>query len=140
MIYLATPQDAKIVWGIEKKCFKKDNRYTLSAIRDLIKEGAIWILEVAHFPIGFAVIEYRTDFIYIASLDILPKFRGCGYGSNLMEWAEFAAGFKHRKIKLHVSVDNAAQKLYYDLGYRVQGVVKSYYGKGKNALLMEKKL
>jgi len=88
------------------------------------------------FPIGFAIVQ--TDCInpYLWSLAVDPAYRGRGIGGNLL--IEVIEYFTPRatEITLHVKPDNPAQKLYFDHGFRVQSVIRDWYGKEGNALYM----
>jgi ribosomal protein S18 acetylase RimI-like enzyme len=53
-----------------------------------------------------------------------------------MEAAELYYAKKVKKLKLEVHVDNPAQLLYFNRGYRVTGFRHRYYANGSNAITM----
>ena len=66
---------------------------------------------------------------YVWSVATKPQFRGQGLATKLLseaiEWYRIK-GAKH--LELTVNVNNPAQKLYFDLGFRAVQVFRKYYG------------
>ncbi len=78
------------------------------------------------------VLETKADEYYISNVGVSPAFRGCGYGTRLMAFAEeqaCKAGIK--KCSLTVDVQNVgAIRLYERLGYKI---VSTHHFSGKVA-------
>jgi ribosomal-protein-alanine N-acetyltransferase len=78
----------------------------------------------------------------LISLAVLPQRRGQGIGSRLLRELEGAsASSGARGICLEVATSNpVALRLYVSRGYQVMGMIRDYYGDGKDAYYMEKEL
>jgi len=89
--------------------------------------------------IGFAAVDLRPSeqTAWIATIGVLPEYRGRGIGRQLMQACEQQVTLK--SIRLNVRTSNhVAIQLYQDLGYIKIGVWPSYYSDGEEALIMEK--
>lgn len=66
---------------------------------------------------------------YVWSVATTKEYRSRGISTGLMQeaiqWCRIAG---MRRLELTVNVDNPAQKLYFDLGFRVVTIFKKYYG------------
>jgi ribosomal-protein-alanine N-acetyltransferase len=78
----------------------------------------------------------------IASIAVLKEWRGQGIGSGLLEECErILSTFRLKKYVLEVEATNMpAIILYTHRGYEVVGTLKEYYGIGRDAYTMEKRL
>lgn len=77
----------------------------------------------------------------LRSVATLPLFRKKGHASLLLaEMHAYYRGRGEHSVILHCKVNNPAQKLYFDAGYRVTKVLKGYYAQEGNGLEMEKEL
>lgn len=86
---------------------------------------------------GFCIVGDREG-PYVWSLAVDSRYRGLGVATSLLaEIAGHYRGLGMGHIALTCHVDNPAQKLYYDNGYRVVRVVLRYYG-ADNGLFMKK--
>lgn len=75
---------------------------------------------------------------WIWTIAVRPDFQGLGRGTELLKEIEKKyPGYK--RMSLYVGVNNPAQKLYFDLGYRVVEVLKDIY-EDQDALKMVKNL
>lgn len=74
---------------------------------------------------------------YVYNVCVLPEYQGKGVASKLFKrFEEQYSDWDH--FQLCVRHDNPAQKLYFDLGYRVISINKDFYGLSQDALVMEK--
>jgi ribosomal protein S18 acetylase RimI-like enzyme len=91
--------------------------------------------------IGFAIVRDQEHLpAYIWNIAVDPAYQGRGVGGNLLrEIIKKYTLSKSMGISLHVNVENAAQKLYYDYGFRVTSYVKDYF-KPDDGLYMLRKL
>jgi len=100
-----------------------------------------WTAEDGGEVAGFLIAEERQSRGYVTTVDVLPRHRGRGVASRLMQAAEKEYRKRgYRRMRLEVGVDNPAQTLYFKLGYRTLHVRHNYYKKGSHALTMEKAL
>jgi len=87
------------------------------------------------------VTMYGTFRGYIQSLFVAPGHRGKGLGEELMRRAEQVILARVPNVFLCVSSFNkGALKFYRRLGYRKAGVIKDFFQKGSDELLLRKTL
>jgi len=89
---------------------------------------------------GFVVVTmYGTFRGYIQVLFVAPAFRGKGLGEALMAFAEEKIFARSPNVFLCVSSFNkGARRFYGRLGYRRAGVIKDFFEKGSDELLLRK--
>jgi ribosomal-protein-alanine N-acetyltransferase len=143
-----TSDDFPALYAIEEACFQAPLRYSRSYMRQLLKNpnAAAWIAEDAGIMCGFAIVEWTREsqgvVAYVQTIEVLPEFRGCGGGRELLrliEGSALAAGAV--LIWLHVDVNNsAAIRLYEAHGYVEDGRREDYYEPGRAAFLYAKEL
>ena len=77
---------------------------------------------------------------HVVALGVGPEYRRRGYGRRLMHAVE--AGFHEQgvsTVRLEVRTSNdPAQKLYFDLGYKIVRRMPRYYTSGDDGYLMIK--
>jgi ribosomal-protein-alanine N-acetyltransferase len=143
----ASLEDMDEMHRIEVECFDEDAftytelAYCLRSPR-FVKLIATVNDEVAGFIIGRLERSGGRIVGHIYTIDVKPKFRRRGIGSALLESAErtFISRGAER-CRLEVRLDNlAAKKLYLKHGYKPKRVLKNYYGRGFDALELEKNL
>lgn len=91
--------------------------------------------------VGFAiVIDYMDNFEPLLwSIAVHPSYRGQGFATSmLMEVEKDSRALGARTIRLTVHLDNPAQKLYFDAGYRVVNVARNHYLNEGDGLVMKK--
>lgn len=78
----------------------------------------------------------------IITLDVHPSLRRQGLADRLMEELDRRArAFGLRRLALQVAVGNEpALRLYLKWGFSIRAVLPNYYGRGKDAYLMDKVL
>lgn len=88
---------------------------------------------------AYAIVNGRESEPYLWSIATRKEFRGLGIASRLLkEIIEWYRG-KATQIELTTNVNNPAQKLYFDHGFRVIRVLPKYYG-GASGLRMRRML
>lgn len=92
--------------------------------------------------VASAIVLFHTHGTEIASIAVIPEERRKGYAGRLLEEAENISRRRGiSSLSLHVAVENdAATSLYAKYGYNVSERVKDYYGAGRDAYYMVKKL
>ena len=107
-----------------------------------IENGRVWVAIEDDEVVGFLISKLKNSTPYVNSVAVLPAFRGKGIAKKLFEKFEEFYGFQQKsEVKifwLQVRTNNPAQKLYFDLGYRVTGFDEHYYGQNEHALCMHK--
>jgi ribosomal-protein-alanine N-acetyltransferase len=91
---------------------------------------------------GFILTERYDESAHIITLDVLEKFRRHSIGSLLLRAAELeAASHGARTMYLETATTNkAAIALWKKHGYRENGTIRNYYGRGQHAFEMQKLL
>ena len=125
---------------LEQTCFPKDAWPILDLIAVLSFSGVIRLKAVAdERMIGFIAGDPRPleGFSWIATIGILPEYRGKGFGRALLEACE--ARLTTGRIRLSVRPGNLeAIRMYEKAGYKLIDRWMGYYDDGEDALLMEK--
>jgi ribosomal protein S18 acetylase RimI-like enzyme len=77
--------------------------------------------------IGFAIVRNAVQ-PYVWNIAVDPAYQSRGVGGNLLrEIIKRYTLEKCKEITLHVNVNNPAQKLYFDYGFRVVAVETDYF-------------
>jgi ribosomal protein S18 acetylase RimI-like enzyme len=140
----ATLKDLDDLMRIEEESFQ-DERFSRNLLELFINEEEFDALVC---EIDGAVVGYAAAFTEpgvrtrVLSLAVDEKHRGLGIGRRLMREIEFRAkALRSSAVTLEVRATNfPAVGLYLEEGYQVKGTIEDYYGKGKNAFYMAKKL
>ena len=133
-------EDMDEIVKIEEESF--DDPYSKELFIRLLLSGTIFLVAENNEVKGYIIGEAIGTRGHVISIAVKRKFRRQGVGRQLMEKLEeilLRVGVK--KVRLEVAIENkTAVNFYRKLGYRAVGVLKDYYGWGKDALLMEKTL
>lgn len=127
-IRLATKEDANIIAIMNKDFFDIDTEERDEAIIGNIENGTLFIAELDDISIGSVRIELNDGLGGIYGLGVLSKYRGKGYGRELIMWsAEKLMKIGADKVFLQVDTDNTnALNLYKSCGFKEDHVI-SYY-------------
>lgn len=145
MIREATTADFETLWGIDQECFVEGISYSRPELRHYMgRRGAFTLIKVDDSGIAaFVVAESsRRGTGHIITIDVRPRVRRSGYGSELLVAAEerLRAG-GCGAVLLEVAVDNeTAIRFYKRHGYSVVKTLPRYYLESVDALLMGKPL
>jgi ribosomal protein S18 acetylase RimI-like enzyme len=126
-------QDLPAIFSINKQCHAKPQPE--DALQAVMFRGKTWVAEVNGEVVGF-LIAYLKGLPYIFNVAVLPQYRGKGFATELFK--RFQQFYRQPTSYLEVDSGNPAQKLYFDLGYRVTEVRRNYYGPEQDALVMVK--
>lgn len=132
---------------IEDECFGRE-RFSTEIVRAFILRADAFTVvaqdEGAGRLAGSAscLVSENTGEGRIASVAVLPGRRGQGIGSGLLAMCEKTLGnYPLRKYVLEVETTNMpATIMYAHNGYDVVGTLNDYYGPGRDAYIMEKRL
>jgi ribosomal-protein-alanine N-acetyltransferase len=137
----ATLLDLNSLRHIEQVCFPKDAWPLFDLVAVLTFPGVVRLKAVEDGQmIGFIAGDPRPaeSFSWIATIGILPEYRGKGYGRALLEACEAQLTTPH--IRLSVRASNAeAIRMYEKAGYVPVDRWVMYYDDGEDALIMDKK-
>jgi ribosomal-protein-alanine acetyltransferase len=140
LIEQASWRDLNGLRHLEKLCFPKDAWSLLDLIGVLTLPNVVRLKAVADEQlVGFIAGDVRPSerTAWIATIGVLPEYRGQGIGRTLLEACE--AHLEVPRIRLNVRVSNqAAIQLYQNSGYQRASTWSAYYQDGEDALVMEK--
>ena len=132
--------DLNALRHVEQTCFPQDAWPLLDLIAVLSFPGVIRLKAVVGDQmIGFIAGDPRPSegFSWIATLGVLPEYRGKGFGRALLEACE--AQVATERIRLSVRASNLDPiRMYEKAGYRLVDRWFHYYDDGEDALIMEK--
>jgi ribosomal protein S18 acetylase RimI-like enzyme len=141
-IETASIRDLGALRHIEQICFPKDAWPLMDLIGVLTFPGVIRLKAVnSKQMVGFIAGDVRRmeGVAWIATVAVLPEYRGKGIGSALLKACEDKITVD--RVRLCVRMSNeVAISLYEKLGYVRAGEWARYYQDGESALVMEKKL
>lgn len=132
-------EDVKEVMVIEEVSFP-DSSWSYDAYCHEIEHNEYahyFVLTHGERILGYIGMWVVIDQAQITTIAVDPKWRGCGYGELLMQYAMNLAKITCEMMSLEVRIENnAARKLYEKLGFSYGGVRKDYYGPGLHAEVM----
>jgi len=133
--------DLPSILSIERLSFTPQVAFSEDMLSFFLRTGVTLVAEEGKIQ-GFVMGAASGDWGKVITLDVNPLNRRKGAGFVLMESLEqelLAAGAK--VVQLEVSVENKdALALYSKLGYKEAARLENYYGRGKDASLMWKRL
>jgi ribosomal protein S18 acetylase RimI-like enzyme len=139
-IRLAHPDELRNLGAMVRELYP-DDPFSESQFMKAAEKGVSWIAEDKDKWAAHLVSELAKGAPYIWSVATYPAYRGKGLATTLIQ--EFEKHYKtagYVKAWLHVKVKNPAQKLYFDLGYRVSSFEPNIYGAHEHGLIMRKSL
>jgi ribosomal-protein-alanine N-acetyltransferase len=145
------PEDFRILWDIDQKCFAPGIAYSQRELSTYIRRRRSFtiVAEQAESPAhgsppiaGFIVAEAARGVGHIISIDVLPPNRRSGLGSKLLVAAEDRLrSLECRTIVLETAVDNSSALAFYKRHqYAVLRVYPRYYSNGVDAFVLGKRL
>jgi len=136
----ATLRDLGTLRTVERICFPKDAWPLMDLVGVLTFPGVVRLKAVkANQMVGFVAGDIRRSegLAWIATIAVLPEYRGQGIGAALLRACE--AQIPLNRIRLCVRPSNeVAIELYKHFGSAIIGEWSKYYQDGESALVMEK--
>jgi ribosomal-protein-alanine N-acetyltransferase len=137
----ASWRDLSALRHVEQVCFPKDAWPLMDLIGVLTFPGVVRFKAVnGKQMVGFIAGDIRRleGVAWIATVAVLPEFRGRGIGAALLQACEAQISVKRIRLCVRPSND-VAIRLYERFGYTRVGEWTKYYQDGESALVLEKK-
>jgi ribosomal-protein-alanine acetyltransferase len=146
VVALMNHADLNECWRLDQRCFSDGEAYDRETFRYLLSHSqslCYKVVDTGSQMVAFVVGMIEPDGSgHVVALGVSPDYRRMGHGRRLMEAIEL--GFSDRAartVRLEVRTSNqAAQKLYFDMGYRIVRRMPRYYTSGDDGYLMIKNL
>ena len=138
--------DLNECWRLDQRCFSDGEAYDRETLRYLLshnKAACYKVASPAHEMLAFIIGMIEPDNTgHVVALGVAPEHRLHGYGYELMDAVEESFYQKGvRTVRLEVRTSNeAAQRLYFKLGYKIIRRMPSYYTSGDDGYLMVKEM
>jgi ribosomal-protein-alanine N-acetyltransferase len=136
----ATWRDLNQLRIIEKICFPQDAWPLWDLIGVLTLPNVVRLKAVSDTRmVGFIAGDLRPSdhMAWIATVGVLPEYRGRGVGTALMKACEDQLSIATIRLSVRLSNEGAV-RLYQRLGYQSVGIWPHYYLDGEDAVVMEK--
>lgn len=111
---------------INRLCFEGRELPAEAPFRYEFDRGTIYTVAIAEVIIGYALVSRWASGPFLWNIAVVPQYRKLGLGTQLLREIFFVE--KNEPIELTVNVNNPAQKLYFDEGFRAVRVIPKYYG------------
>src|ERR1700759_1520925 len=141
-----TALDINECWRLDQRCFSDGEAYDRETIRYLLSHHqavCYKAVSVANEMTAFVVGMIEPDRTgHVVALGVDPDHRRQGLGRDLMNAVEqgfFKNGITTVRLEVRTSNDTA-QKLYFNLGYKIVRRMPRYYTSGDDGYLMVKNL
>jgi ribosomal-protein-alanine acetyltransferase len=138
--------DVSECWRLDQRCFSDGEAYDRETLRYLLSHNKSFCYKViapSNEMLAFIISMIEPDNTgHIVALGVAPEHRRKGYGRLLMDAVE-ACFFKSSITTVRLEVrtsNNAAQRLYFNLGYGIVRRMPHYYTSGDDGYLMVKNL
>lgn len=126
MIATKTEELCQRLMQINRLCFKGVECPKEAPFRYEFNRGTVYTVAIAEVIIGYALISRWASGPFLWNIAVIPQYRGLGLGTQLLREIFFVE--ENEPIELTVNVNNPAQKLYFDEGFRAVRVIPKYYG------------
>lgn len=139
-IRLARPDESSVLSTLTQSLYPEEIWDEGQFIK-VFSKNPTWLYEYNGKIVASLVSEVSKGSPYIWSVATDPARRGHGLASTLIkEFEKHYTTQGHARAWLHVRVDNPAQKLYFDLGYRIASFEPNLYAPHIHGLTMRKRL
>jgi ribosomal protein S18 acetylase RimI-like enzyme len=132
--------DFRAVSELNKQGFEKPSPD--SFLLESIEQGRAWVAVEQDAVVGFLIGKLKNNTPYVNNVVVAKAHQRKGIATKLFAKFEEHYGATQKPANkmfwLQVDADNPAQKLYFDLGYRVGWINEHYYGANSHALCMYK--
>ncbi len=125
----ATPHDVEFLWSLHRDTMRAYVESIWGWVESEQRERFLkhfepphrCIVELEGKPIGLWHVEWHTDHVFLASVEILPAHQSHGVGSGLIRDLLEQARERRLPVRLRVLLGNPAEHLYKRLGFFESG-------------------
>jgi ribosomal protein S18 acetylase RimI-like enzyme len=139
LIRLFESKDFDELVNLQEMCYNEDDPNMIRSLSKALTRAPSWVVDES--GIRSALISDIVNHApYIWSLATNPSHRGQGLAKSLL--VEFEKHYKdagYTNAWLHTRVENPAQKLYFDAGYRIASFEPNVYGPRQHGITMRKR-
>jgi ribosomal-protein-alanine acetyltransferase len=133
-------------WRLDQRCFIDGEAYSRETFEYLLtapESVSYRAVTAGGVMVGFVIGLIEPDHTgHVTTVGVAPEHRRRSLAKRLMSQVE--EGFRRRDVRLVRlevrAVNDAAQKLYQNLGYTITQKLPKYYSNGGDGLLMVKSL
>lgn len=87
---------------------------------DMFPNAMYFIIEKQGESIGRVVIDFGMNEVRLVDIALIPAARSKGYGKNIIQTLQYAAGSSRAPLYLSVlKINQAARQLYHQLGFQL---------------------
>jgi ribosomal protein S18 acetylase RimI-like enzyme len=144
------PEEFERLLQINDACYEGVERPSIFEFENMLKYTDVFLAKYnvdgcnskpeEDIIIGFAIVRPTAE-PYLWSIAVDPEFRGRLVGETLLKKIiKIYTLDKRDEITLHCRPDNPAQKLYFNVGFRVEGIARHWYGRNAPGLFMRRPL
>ena len=138
-------EELPALYEIERECFAPAFRWSNPLFKQEMiaarKLDLVWVAYIGTRIAGFLIAAQEGNKISVETCNVSRLHRRKGVATRLMAACEKDVKERgHKEMKLEVYTENPAQILYFELGYRVCGFKRNYYGMKLHGISMFKKL
>jgi ribosomal protein S18 acetylase RimI-like enzyme len=132
-------EDIQEVFRITDECYPGDG-YSQSDLRKILMQYPAWFIDEGGVKANL-ISEISKGQPYVWSVCTTASHRGRGCAATLLKaFEKHYADAGYHKFWLQVRTENPAQKLYFDMGYRVASFSPSLYGALQHGMTMRKSI
>jgi diamine N-acetyltransferase len=105
--------------GAEQVAYMLEKFQSAMAIKQQIESGMDYVIALSkNRPVGYMATEKRRNSLFISKFYLSSKFRGKGYGRQMLDKLQQIAGSKQcQQLELTVNKFNPAYQVYLNLGF-----------------------
>lgn len=137
-LYDGDPNDYEAIRVIHEEGYPDE---TPDRALSVAQKNPTWVYDNGNVTAACLISEISKGTPYVWSVATSAAYRGSGFAGRLLE--EFEKHYKaigYVKTWLHCRVDNPAQKLYFNAGYRVASFEPNIYGVHEHGIIMRKRI
>ena len=132
-------EDIQEVFRITDECYPGDG-YAQDDLRKILMKYPAWFIDEGGVKANL-ISEISKGQPYIWSVCTRDSHRGRGSAGTLIkEFEKHYAESGYHRYWLQVRTENPAQKLYFDMGYRVSSFTPNLYGALQHGMTMRKSI